>query len=96
MADDAEPKGTTAPEAAPQPDMPEQATIEQARKFLQDDKVRLASRETKVEFLQSKGLQEPQITALLDEELQRAAAAEVGFTPSPHPPPEKHCRRIFG
>ena len=41
------------------------ANLEQARKFLQDDEVRLQSRERKTEFLKTKGLQESQIAELL-------------------------------
>ncbi len=41
-------------------------TVEQAKKFLQDDRVRLASPEKKSEFLRSKGLEDSQIVELLD------------------------------
>ncbi|EOO00391.1 putative peroxin 14 17 protein [Phaeoacremonium minimum UCRPA7] len=43
-------------------------TIEHARKFLEDDSVREASREKKVEFLKSKGFSDDVIEQLLEEE----------------------------
>ncbi|ROW17250.1 hypothetical protein VPNG_01249 [Cytospora leucostoma] len=49
--------------------------LEQARKFLQDDAVRLSSREKKVEFLKSKGIEEPYINELLEK-------AETTATPT--------------
>ncbi|KUI62187.1 hypothetical protein VP1G_09305 [Cytospora mali] len=45
----------------------EYSTLERARTFLQDDTVRLSSREKKIEFLKSKGIEEADITQLLDE-----------------------------
>lgn len=50
-------------------------TLDQARKFLQDESVRESSREKKVEFLKSKGLGEADINTLLDETDSSAAAA---------------------
>lgn len=43
------------------------ATIEQARKFLQDGEVQKATRERKTEFLRGKGIDQAVITQLLDE-----------------------------
>lgn len=43
------------------------ATIEQARKFLQDGEVQRATRDRKIEFLKSKGVEEAIILRLLDE-----------------------------
>lgn len=43
------------------------ATIEQARKFLQDEEVQRATRDRKKEFLKSKGVDEAIIIQLLDE-----------------------------
>lgn len=51
------------------------ATLDQARKFLQDESVRESSREKKVEFLKSKGLGEADINTLLDEADSGAATA---------------------
>lgn len=50
-------------------------TLDQARKFLQDESVRESSREKKVEFLKSKGLGEADINTLLDEADSGAATA---------------------
>lgn len=55
-------------------------TLEQARKFLQDESVRESSREKKVEFLKSKGLGEADINTLLDETDARAAATTTTNT----------------
>ena len=59
--DDPEKPGNPPPPESPT----EPATLEQARKFLEDDEVRLQSRERKIEFLKTKGLQESQIVELL-------------------------------
>ncbi|KAH8899488.1 hypothetical protein GQ53DRAFT_758676 [Thozetella sp. PMI_491] len=57
-------------------DTPEQATLEQARKFLQDEEVQKSSRDRKVEFLKSKGIAQDDIDKLLlEEEPQKAAEA---------------------
>lgn len=45
----------------------EGTTMDQARRFLQDEVVRLSSREKKIEFLQSKGIEEADINKLLEE-----------------------------
>ncbi|KAK7746648.1 hypothetical protein SLS53_001833 [Cytospora paraplurivora] len=42
-------------------------TLEQTRRFLQDDTVRLSTREKKVDFLKSKGIDEAAINELLEE-----------------------------
>ena len=41
-------------------------SLEQARKFLQNDAVRSESRERKIEFLKTKGIQEDRIIELLE------------------------------
>lgn len=48
-----------------------QSTLEVARKFLEDDEVRGANKEEKVEFLQSKGIAEADIRELLKENDQQ-------------------------
>lgn len=55
----------------------QQSTLEQARKFLQDDEVRQATRERKVEFLKSKGIDEAHINQLLAEEESSETATKV-------------------
>ncbi|RYO88254.1 hypothetical protein DL766_006266 [Monosporascus sp. MC13-8B] len=52
-----------------------EATIDQARRFLEDDSVRRSSAEKKTEFLKSKGFRDEQIQALLGE-TDGAAIAE--------------------
>lgn len=44
-----------------------ESTLEQARRFLQEETVRNSSKEKKAEFLKSKGLEEADITKLLEE-----------------------------
>lgn len=51
------------------------SNLERARQFLQDEEVRNASREKKVDFLKSKGLEEEDITKLLDESTQTTTPA---------------------
>jgi len=46
----------------------EEVTLDQARRFLQDDHVRSASLERKAGFLRSKGLSDAQIAELLGQE----------------------------
>ncbi|TPX07146.1 uncharacterized protein E0L32_010947 [Thyridium curvatum] len=55
----------------------QQSTVEQARKFLQDDEVRQATRERKVEFLKSKGIDEAHISQLLAEEESSETATKA-------------------
>ncbi|KAJ9133514.1 Peroxin 14/17 [Pleurostoma richardsiae] len=79
MGDADEKAGTAAvpawqrPSAEKTPDSTseKQPTIEQAKVFLQDDSVRNASREKKIEFLNSKGFDEADIVPLLDEDTAR-------------------------
>ncbi len=52
-------------------------TVEQARKFLQDNAVQLAGREQKIEFLKGKGLLQAQIEALLDGDGEGEGAHDV-------------------
>jgi hypothetical protein len=53
-------------------------TIQQAKRFLQDDEVRKYSREKKIEFLKGKGLEEDVVQRLLHEEAQEITS-QVGF-----------------
>lgn len=63
----AAPAWQTASTADSKPQTPSDiTTLDQARKFLEDEEVRSSSREKKVEFLKSKGLVEADITTLLD------------------------------
>jgi hypothetical protein len=41
--------------------------LDVARRFLEDEQVKSSSRESKIEFLRSKGLETPEIQNLLDE-----------------------------
>lgn len=50
------------------------ATLEQARKFLQDPQVRIESAERKREFLRGKGISQRDIDALLEEVAQEEQA----------------------
>ncbi|KAK5988679.1 hypothetical protein PT974_10165 [Cladobotryum mycophilum] len=68
-------------EAAEQPQTPEDK-LEVARRFLDEDEVKTASREKKVEFLQSKGIPEADIQELL------GGASEAA-------PTEEASQRIF-
>ncbi|ROV92010.1 hypothetical protein VMCG_09557 [Cytospora schulzeri] len=45
----------------------ETSVLERARRFLQDEEVKLSSREKKIEFLKSKGIEEADINTLLKE-----------------------------
>jgi len=56
-------------------------TIQQAKRFLQDEEVRKYSREKKIEFLKSKGLEEDVVQRLLQEEIEETPA-QVGSTVS--------------
>lgn len=59
-------------------------TLDQARKFLQDESVRESSREKKAEFLKSKGLGEADINTLLDEtDARPTSPAATTTTTSP-------------
>ncbi|GAB1313356.1 Peroxisomal membrane protein PEX14 [Madurella fahalii] len=60
------------PETAAEEPKPQKTTLEQARKFLQDDQVQNATPERRVEFLKSKGLSERDIEGLLKEVTQDA------------------------
>lgn len=72
---DSEPsKSTTAPSEPA-------ATMEQARKFLQDDEVRKYPRDKKIDFLKSKGLSDSDIQQLITEETSGAQVCLV-CTPS--------------
>jgi hypothetical protein len=62
------------------------ATLEQARKFLQDESVKESNKETKVEFLKSKGLSEADINTLLEESAARGGGAGTPATPAPLAP----------
>ncbi|KAL2261202.1 hypothetical protein VTK26DRAFT_4584 [Humicola hyalothermophila] len=59
----AQPKNESGPEQSTSP----AATLDQARKFLQDAQVQGTTRERKAEFLKSKGLSESDIEGLLNE-----------------------------
>lgn len=66
-----------------------ESVLEQARRFLQDETVRDSSREKKVEFLKSKGLEKTDITGLLDElgeTTPQPPASTPQETPSTPPP----------
>lgn len=66
------------------PPVPEAtATIDQARKFLEDEEVQKDTRERKVEFLKSKGIEEGVILELLDEEGKKAPPKVSGFLDCP-------------
>lgn len=60
-----------------------EATLEQARKFLQDAQVQNTTPERKAEFLKSKGLSESNIEALLKEVSQDSQASVCCHPPSP-------------
>lgn len=58
------------------------ATIEQAKKFLQDEEVRRYPRQKKTEFLKSKGLSESDVQELIAEETNYVTApAEAESSP---------------
>lgn len=78
-------------QAAPtQPDniaSPE-STLDQARRFLQEEAVKDSSREKKVEFLKSKGLEESDITELLEESADtETSSSTTTTTPAAAPQP---------
>ncbi len=56
---------------------PEPATLEQARKFLQDEEVQKSSRERKAEFLKGKGVSQDDIDRLFSEEDEQGAQATI-------------------
>lgn len=58
---------------------PEHATVEHARRFLDDETVRAASLEDKRKFLKTKGLEDSQIDELLNE------STNEGHSPTPSP-----------
>lgn len=58
---------SNAPEASNSTTPSHEDTLELAKRFLEDDEVRDSSRETKAEFLKSKGIAEAEIQKLLDE-----------------------------
>ena len=66
-------------ESLPSPSL---ATVEHAKKFLEDDDVRLQSRERKIEFLKTKGLRNSQIVELLGPE-DAADTPSIACLPSP-------------
>ncbi len=49
-------------------------TIQQAKRFLQDDEVRKYPRDKKIEFLKGKGLEEATIQRLLLDEVEEAVS----------------------
>jgi len=59
-------KGDT--EAKANPSLSPESNVEVARRFLQQDDVKQSTREKKVEFLKTKGLNDEEIGSLLDEE----------------------------
>ncbi|OIW25833.1 hypothetical protein CONLIGDRAFT_635600 [Coniochaeta ligniaria NRRL 30616] len=66
-------------------------TIQQAKRFLQDDEVRKYPREKKIEFLKGKGLEEAVIQRLLSDEVEEAVSqktieAEEQTIPTPAQP----------
>lgn len=61
-------------------------TIEHAKKFLEDDSVREASREKKAEFLKSKGFSEDVIDQLLEREQDKSAPAQTQSQSLSQPP----------
>ncbi len=64
------------------PDAPAEATLEQARKFLQDEEVRKSSRERKAEFLKAKGIPQDSIDKLLSEEDSQLVETQAGVQSS--------------
>ena len=74
------------PAAASGLDAPEQNTLEQARKFLEDEEVRRSPPERKAEFLRSKGFEQRDIDQLLSEEDQRHDVSPVPATVNDLPP----------
>lgn len=70
------------PKPAAQEPQPREATLEQARKFLQDAKVQNATPERRAEFLKSKGLSEKDIEELL-KEVTQDARPELSVRPPP-------------
>jgi hypothetical protein len=66
-------------EEKPAPESPtRETTIEQAKKFLEEDEVRNASRDKKVAFLESKGLRMEEIQDLLGVTKNPEASPDVG------------------
>ncbi|PSR93701.1 peroxisomal membrane anchor protein conserved region-domain-containing protein [Coniella lustricola] len=59
-----------------------QVTLEQARLFLQDESVKDADSDKKVEFLKSKGLQQTDIDTLLRDSAESSTAARASTTSS--------------
>ncbi|KAF3766379.1 hypothetical protein M406DRAFT_330206 [Cryphonectria parasitica EP155] len=71
---------------------PSTGTLEQAKRFLQDETVRDASREKKIEFLRSKGLEEADIHRLLDtasEALPQTSTTMTTTTTTTEAPPRE-------
>ena len=69
-------------------------TLELAKKFLEDDEVRLQSRERKIEFLKTKGFQEAQITEVLGTDDAVDAISKVSCSTSPAPAPIASLRPL--
>ncbi|KAB5528137.1 peroxisomal membrane anchor protein conserved region-domain-containing protein [Coniochaeta sp. 2T2.1] len=72
----------TRPQAAPEPTSSPRAeegavTVQQAKRFLQDDEVRKYSREKKAEFLKGKGFDEDVVQRLLQEEDSAEGISQV-------------------
>jgi hypothetical protein len=66
-------------EEKPAPESPtRETTIEQAKKFLEEDEVRNASRDKKAAFLESKGLRMEEIQDLLGVTKNPEASSDVG------------------
>lgn len=68
---------TTEPSPTTGTRSPPRATIEQAKRFLQDIDVKNTSREKKFDFLKSKGLEDSEIEVLLDEDAKEQSAQVV-------------------
>ncbi|KAJ8111229.1 hypothetical protein ONZ43_g5670 [Nemania bipapillata] len=72
---------------------PKNTTLERARQFLNDETVKVASPEEKRAFLKSKGLEDSQITQLLDDsqEESQSPASPQSAPESPASPPPDHA-----
>jgi hypothetical protein len=64
-------------EEKPAPESPIRETIQQAKKFLEEDEVRNASTDKKIAFLESKGLRSEEIQDLLGITRNSEASSEV-------------------
>lgn len=77
---------TPAEDSSSQPATRE-SIVEKARKFLEDKEVKESTREKKIEFLRSKGLEEVEINELLGQD-NHSVISQPTPTPTPEPEPE--------